>query len=153
MMRERSPELTATTAPKQRGAPFTKGQSGNPSGRPRGARHKATLAAEALLDGEAEGLTRKAIQRALEGDGVALRLCLERILPARKDRPVAFELPALKSPADIVVGAAALVQAVANAELSPAEAADISKLLDNVGRAIELTDIEARLSRLEESQI
>jgi hypothetical protein len=65
-----------------------KGQSGNPSGRPPGARHKATVAAEALLDGEAEGLTRKALEMALDGDTVALRLCLERILPPRRERPV-----------------------------------------------------------------
>jgi hypothetical protein len=55
---------------------WKKGQSGNPAGPPKGTRHKATIAAEALLDGEVEALTRKAIERALEGDGVALRLCL-----------------------------------------------------------------------------
>lgn len=51
---------------------------GNP-GKPRGARHKATQAALALLDGEAATLTRKAVEMALEGDTTALRLCLERI--------------------------------------------------------------------------
>jgi Family of unknown function (DUF5681) len=60
---------------------WEKGQSGNPRGKPRGARNRATLLAEALLDGEAEALTRKAIEKALEGDGMALRLCLERVLP------------------------------------------------------------------------
>jgi hypothetical protein len=64
---------------------WEKGQSGNPRGKPRGARNRATLLAEALLDGEAEALTRKAIEKALEGDGMALRLCLERVLP-----PIAF---------------------------------------------------------------
>lgn len=49
------------------------------SGRPAGARHKTTLAIEALLEGEAEALTRKAIELALAGDMTALRLCLERI--------------------------------------------------------------------------
>ena len=55
-----------------------------------GARHKATVAAEALLDGEAEALTRKAVEMALAGDGTALRLCLDRIIPPRRERPVRF---------------------------------------------------------------
>src|SRR5215475_9848913 len=69
------------------GRRFRPGVSGNPAGRPKGARNKSTLAAEALLDGEAEALTRKAVEMALGGDTVALRLCLERLVPPRKDRP------------------------------------------------------------------
>ena len=68
-------------APQRRGGRF---KPGNP-GRPKGARHKTTLAIEALLDGEAEALTRKAIELAKAGDLVALRLCLDRICPPRKD--------------------------------------------------------------------
>ena len=66
---------------------FKPGQSGNPKGKPKGARHKATLAALELLDGEAEALTRKAVDLALEGDTTALRLCLERIAPPARMRP------------------------------------------------------------------
>ncbi len=69
---------------------FKPGQYGNPAGKPKGTRHRTTMAIEALLDGEAEALSRKAIEMALAGDGVALRLCLERLLPARRDRPVSF---------------------------------------------------------------
>ena len=60
---------------------FKSGQSGNPSGRPKGALNKATLATQALLDGEAEALTRKVVELAKEGNLAALRLCLERLLP------------------------------------------------------------------------
>src|SRR5215203_5958726 len=63
---------------------------GNP-GRPPGARNKATLAALALLEGEAEALTRRCVELALAGDTTALRLCLERLLP--KGRPVRLQLP------------------------------------------------------------
>src|SRR6056297_858504 len=73
---------------------------GNP-GRPRGARNRATQAALALLDGEAEALSRKAVELALGGDPTALRLCLERIAPPRKDAPVSFEVPEMTSAADV----------------------------------------------------
>jgi hypothetical protein len=51
------------------------------------------MAVEALLDGEAKAIARKAVEKALEGDMAALRLCLERLLPPRRDRPVVFDLP------------------------------------------------------------
>src|SRR5258708_8865649 len=91
--------MAEKTAGKQRGRPFLRGESGNPAGRPMGARHKATVAAEALLDGEAEALTRKAVEMALAGDGTALRLCLDRIIPPRRERPGRFKMPGLQSPA------------------------------------------------------
>ena len=112
------------TAGKQRGRPFTKGQSGNPSGKPKGARHRATLAAEALLDGEAEALTRKAIELALAGDSIALRLCLDRILPPRRERPLRFVLPELRSSADAAAAVGAILAAVASGNACVAEAAN-----------------------------
>ena len=80
--------------------PFQPGQSGNPAGKPKGSRNKTTLAMEALLDGEHEAITRKAIELAKDGDGLALRLCIERLLPPRRDRPVKFKLSKLETAAD-----------------------------------------------------
>src|SRR5215203_6185263 len=88
------------SAEKPRGRPFAKGNRANPAGRPPGARNKATLAVEALLDGEAEAIGRKAIERALAGDTTAIRLCLERIAPARRDRPITFDMPEMKATGD-----------------------------------------------------
>ena len=92
--------MPETTEPKQPGKPFTPGCSGNPAGRPKGARNRSTLALETLLDGQAEALTQKAIELALAGDMAALRLCLDRILPARKDRPVSIEMPTIDTAED-----------------------------------------------------
>jgi hypothetical protein len=128
---------------------FKPGVSGNPEGRPLGSRHKATLAIDKLLDGEADAITRKAIEMAKEGDTVALRLCLDRIAPVRKDRPVTFALPAIETTADVVKASAALLQAVASGELTPSEAAELGKLVQAHVRAIEATEIEERLKRLE----
>ena len=112
------------------GRPFKKGQSGNPAGKPKGARNATTRAMELLLDEEAEEVTRRAIEMAKSGDGVALRLVMDRILPARKDRHVPFALPVLETPADAVKAMAALVNAVAAGELTPSEAAELSKLVE-----------------------
>ena len=111
-------EATAAvnTAGEQRGKPFKPGQSGNPDGRPRGSRNATTLALESLLDGQATALTQKAIDLALTGDMPALRLCLDRILPPRKDRPVSFDLPPIKSAQDAAATVSAVLAAVASGE-------------------------------------
>jgi hypothetical protein len=86
---------------------------GNP-GKPKGSRHRATMAATALLDGQSEALTAKAIEMALDGDGAALRLCLERIAAPRKDAPVTFALPAMTCARDATHAAGAVLAADAN---------------------------------------
>jgi hypothetical protein len=137
------------TAKKQRGRPFAKGQSGNQSGRPAGSRNKATLAAETLLDGEAETLTRKVIEKAKEGDMAALRLCLDRILAPRKDRPTPFDLPVLQNTEDAPKALAAIATAVARGDLSISEAAEFCRIVEAYVRAIEATDLERRLRSIE----
>jgi hypothetical protein len=140
------------TARKQRGQPFRKGHSGNPRGRPPGARNAATVLAEQLLDGEAETLIRKTIQKAKQGNIPALRMCLDRILPPRRERSVRLKLPDLASACDASTAMAAITAAVASGELTPAEAGELSKLVDSYVRTIEATEIERRLRALEEGQ-
>jgi hypothetical protein len=110
----------------------------------------ATMAAEALLDGEAEALTRKAVELALAGDTVALRLCLERLLPPRRSRRVTFDLPTIRRAGDLLPAFAALVEAMASGELTPDEAAVIAGVLEAKRKAIETGDLERRLAALEE---
>lgn len=121
---------------------------GNP-GKPKGARHKTTLAVEALLQGEAEALSRKAIDLALDGDTVALRLCLERIAPARKDAPVNFDLPEIKSAADAANALGAILSATATGQLTPSEAAGMAGLIEGYRRTLETTELEQRITALE----
>ena len=124
--------------------------AGNP-GKPKGARHRTTLAVEALLEGEAVALTRAAIDKALDGDTTALRICLDRIIPPRRERAVSFDLPPIEKAADIVAGTTALARAVADGELTPGESAALSTLLGNAARAMEVSDLEQRLAKLEAS--
>src|SRR5271166_6613580 len=117
-----------------RGRPFEKGRSGNPGGRRRDSRNKATLAAAALLAGESEALTRKAVELALAGDPTALRLCIERILPPCRERTVKFTLPPIENAADISAAMAAVTSALAGGTITPGEAATIAAVVDTFVR-------------------
>jgi hypothetical protein len=136
---------TRNNAERTRGRPF---EPGNP-GRPKGARNRVTLAAEALLDGEAEELTRRAIELAKAGDVTALRLCLDRILPARRDRPVSFSLPAIETASDASRAIGAILAAVAAGDVTPGEAEAVAKIVETHIRTLEASDFERRLVALE----
>lgn len=140
----------ANTGQKHEGR-WKAGQSGNPAGKPRGARNRATLAAQALLDGESEALTRRAIELALAGDLTALRLCLDRILPPTKARRIEIDLPEVKQPKDAPIALAAILKATAAGELDTDQAAALADVIERHRRAVELTDIAARLDQLEEA--
>jgi hypothetical protein len=124
---------------------------GNP-GRPKGARHKTTLAIEAILEGQAEKLTEKAIQMALAGDVTAMRLCLDRLAPPPKDRPIQLAMPRLAGLQDMTTATAAVLEAVTSGMITPSEGEAISKLVEVHRRAVELVDVEARLARLEQRE-
>ena len=119
------------------------------TGRPKGARNKKTLAIESLLEGQAEALTQTAISKALEGDGLALRLCMERIAPAPKDKSVSFPLPDMKDAIDASKAASSVLTAVSAGELTPIEGTRVMGLIDSYRRTLELTEIEERLQVLE----
>ena len=125
---------------------FTEGNLG----RPKGPRNKATIAIESLLQGQAEVLTQTAVTKALEGNTVALRLCMERIAPAPKDHPVSFSLPNMKNVLDTSEAAGSVLTAVNEGELTSIEATRVMGLIDGLGRTLELTEIELRLQAFEE---
>lgn len=122
---------------------------GNP-GRPAGARHRVTRAVEALLAGEADALTRKAVEMALGGDTTALRLCMERIAPPRKDAPVQFDLPRMTCAREAADAAQAILAAVSDGDLTPLEGASVMALVESYRRTLETTELEARVAALEE---
>src|SRR5947207_4135259 len=141
--------LTAKAPGRVRGRPFEKGRSGNPLGRRVGCRNKTTIAAAALLAGEAEALTRTAVELALIGDPTALRLCIERILPPCRERMVKFALPPIESAADIAPAMKAVTSALAAGLITPGEAGTIAAVVDTFVRAIETTDFDRRLKIME----
>ena len=118
-------------------------------GRPKGSRNKATIAIEGLLEGQAEALTQTAISKALEGDSIALRLCMDRIAPPMKDKPVVFPLPQMCDAIDASEAAGSVLRAVSYGTLTPIEGTRVMGLIDSYRRTLELTDIEYRLKALE----
>jgi Family of unknown function (DUF5681) len=130
------------------GRRFEEGRSGNPAGRRRGSRNKATLAAAALLAGESEALTRKAVEMALAGDPTAMRLCMERVLPPCRERTVKLDLPSItvaplwarpagRRPGDISLAMNAVTSALAQGEITPSEAEKIARVVDTFVCSVE----------------
>ncbi len=129
---------------------FQKGVSGNPSGRPRGSRNRATRLAEAMLEHEAEELMRQAIDLAKSGDTVALRLCIERLVAKRTERAIQFELPSIREPKDALEAISQIARGVAEGELTAREADALVGLVETMLKAIEVVEIDSRLRALEE---
>jgi hypothetical protein len=129
--------------------PFQKGQSGNPAGRPRGIVNRATALAQNLLSERVEGIARKVIELAEEGDMAAIRVCMERLVPPIKHQPVALELPPIEKAADSVEAMASIAAAVAAGDLTAAEAAELAKVVDVYVRALDSKGFDERLSALE----
>ena len=125
------------------------GQSGNPNGRPKGSLNATTRMVQALLDGDAEEIVRKAIELAKAGDGPVLRAVLERLAPARKDNPVTLALPAVETAADAKAASSAVLSAVATGEITPAEGQSVMALLSAHRAIVETVDLEARIAALE----
>jgi len=154
--RERAPAAAPVLEPsaeqsahKQRGRPFEPGKSGNPNGRPKGARNRVTRAVEALIEGQGEALGAKAVEKALQGDSTMLRALLSTLVPLRRERTVEFDLPKIESAADARKASSAVIAACAAGKLSPREASEIMQLILTHVRAIEVAELEARVDVLE----
>jgi hypothetical protein len=129
---------------------FAKGTSGNPSGRPPGSRNHATLLMESLLEGEAEQLTRKAIELALAGDITALRLCMDRLVPPRKDRLIHLTLPPIENVQQISLAMARVFSAIADGEITPTEGEVLANVLTTHKSGLVTGDLERRMGELEQ---
>lgn len=132
------------------GGRFQPGQSGNPAGKPKGARHKTTLLAEKLMQDDAEDVVNAVITAAKSGDMTAARIVLDRIAPARRDNPVSFPLPKIESAADASMAMASVLSAVADGEISPSEAEQIARMIETFVKSLEANEFGRRLQALEE---
>ena len=129
---------------------FQTGESGNPAGRPRGARNRRSLAAESMFDRDGPEIIRQLIDLAKDGDIAAIRLCVERICPRPRDRPVSFELPQVSTAADAIAATGVIMEAIGDGDLSPHEAAELTKVVTGLSHAIVTAELEQRLRGVEE---
>jgi hypothetical protein len=149
--------MTASPPPKEKphrgpGKRFQPGQSGNPAGRPTGARSKAMLALDALAEGEVSEVVRAMLAKAKEGDTSAAALLFARTWPARKGRPTPLPLPIVQSAADVTAARAVVIEALADGTLSAEEAQSVSGVLEDQRRAIETESLERRIAALESAK-
>lgn len=129
---------------------FTKGKSGNPKGRPKGARNKATIAAEALMDGDASAITKKAIELAKAGDLTAIKLCLERILPPRKSRPLQVSVPKIEKTEDVLKAVNAVLLALSNGKVNIEEAEALLRTVEVARKAMETEEMQREIDEIEQ---
>jgi hypothetical protein len=131
-----------------RGRPFEPGNKYG-HGRPRGSRNKIASASQETLEEHAESLTKKCLFLALQGNTTAMRLCMERLMPARRQRVLQFNLPALKTMADLAAASETVVRGVARGKLTPGEGQAFTLMLEGRRRVIETEELEGRVRALE----
>jgi hypothetical protein len=131
---------------------WQKGASGNPAGRPLGSRNKSTLWVEEQLNNAREAITGKAIERAKAGDIAAIRLCMDRMCPVPRDRPIQFDLPGATDSQGIAADFSVLLAGLRAGQLTPAEAESIARVLETMARVMNLEDLACRVEALEQLQ-
>jgi hypothetical protein len=118
-------------------------------GRPQGARGRLAVLLEGIIEGQAEAITRQVVDLAAGGDMAALRLCLQRLVPSRRDPHVEFDLPEVETIEDAERASSAILAAVAQGDLTPGEGEAMMRLLVAHRSIVESGDIERRLAALE----
>ena len=128
---------------------WKKGQSGNPRGRPKGSRNKATLLAIAAMEGELTDVVKVVIDAAKGGDMAAARLVVDKLIPTTRERPLSIALPDVTSVDDCATAQAKVLAAVATGEILPGEGETLAGLIEHQRRSLETIDLAARTTALE----
>ncbi len=128
---------------------FQLGQSGNPQGRPQGSKHRVTVAAANILEEHASAISERAVAMALDGDRSMIKLILERVVPVKKSVPIRLQMPKIETIADAPKLTGFLLNAVATGKISPADSSILSNTAANHLKALQVSELEARLSELE----
>jgi hypothetical protein len=127
---------------------FRKGQSGNKAGRPKGIKDKR-VEFRGIIQARAKELVEKAVEKALEGDSTALRLCLERICPPLRPRDEPVSLTAFEG--SLSDQGRAILTAMARGEITPSQVGELLAALSSQARLVEADELEKRIAALEQA--
>lgn len=125
---------------------FEKGKSGNPNGRPPGTDDKRRESRK-LLEAHKEDLIKKVVEMALNGDTSALKICIDRIIPALrpKDAPILLAKP----DGGLSEYGRTVLEAMAAGDISPDEATTVMGAISAQARIVEVDELEKRVAALE----
>lgn len=132
---------------------FQKGKSGNPKGKAKGTKNKATRLIESLMQSELDNIGQKLIELALAGNLQAIRLVLDRIMPPKTSRSIEIEIPKIKNTTDALQAISTVIHAVGQGELTPSEGEAITKIIQSFTQALQSYEFDQRLSTLEQKAI
>jgi len=111
---------------------FLPGQSGNPAGRPLGSLNKKTLALEAAYEAKAEEAVNDVMERAKSGHPAAMRLFMDRAVPAGRHRRFAFALARIRTPEDAEAAIDVVTDGLAEGVLSLPEVAELLRVVERL---------------------
>lgn len=146
-------ESTGSQQRKAKGRPFPKGVSGNPAGRPRGARNKASVLAQKLMEDQTEAVVNAVIAAALGGDMTACKLIVERLVPPAKERPIKADLqiPTTLTAANAGKVFSQIFRAVSKGGLQPGEGKALVEMMQAYLQAHEYAELAERIEELEQT--
>ncbi|WP_020484543.1 DUF5681 domain-containing protein [Methylomonas sp. MK1] len=128
---------------------FQPGQSGNPSGRPKG-KTAATLLRKSIADAMPE-ILEKLVALAKDGDIAAAKALLDRAVPPLK--PVAANVSlSVPNEASLTEQGAAVVNAILTGSIPPDIGGQLIAALSNQAKLIEVDELIKRIEELEKKQ-
>jgi hypothetical protein len=133
---------------KPRGRAFQPGNTFG-QGRPKGSRNKVKFPGQRLLEEDGENLVRKCILLAMQGSLSAMRICMERLSPARREACIQMSLPRIRTVQDVAQAAEKVTQAVGHGDLTPSQGQTMMHILEGRSHVIETVEFARRLDELE----
>lgn len=127
---------------------FQKGQSGNPKGKTKGTKNKATRIVESLMQNELDSICQKLLELAVDGNIQAIKLVLDRILPPKASRSVEIAIPKIENAKDALQAISMVIHAVGEGELTPSEGEAITKIIQSFTQSLQSYEFDQRLSIL-----